>query len=341
VESSSNNTVGTSNKVNGKSVRYFENQNGITLSGETDVGEVILVNSNSSLIENLDISNTSFGIQLSHSHNNSVINNNASNNKLYGIFLQSSSNNTITQNNASYNNYHGISLATSSNNNTIWNNTFKNNELYEAYCQNSNGNKWFYEQTGNYYGNYTERYPSATNDGRVWNTSYQIYGNAGDEDLFPIVELGGMVEIPSNTPNPPILNSIESPSPTGNITLSWNSVFGAESYKIYRSTSTITDVSSLTSIISGHPTTAYTDQSLTNGTYYYVVVATNASGNSGISNCESVIVQIVIQEPEPNSDDTDDDPNDDEYEILGFPILPLLLSITFAARILVKKQRTH
>jgi hypothetical protein len=96
-------------------------------------------------------------------------------------------------------------------------------------------------------------------------------------------------------PNASILNAIESPSSSGNISLTWNSVEGAETYSIYRSMSPITDVSGLTAIITGLTAMTYQDTSLSNGTYYYVVVATNDGGDSPLSNCESVIVALISE----------------------------------------------
>jgi hypothetical protein len=93
-------------------------------------------------------------------------------------------------------------------------------------------------------------------------------------------------------PNAPILNPIASPSTTGNVILSWNLVPGATSYKIYRNTSMITNVTGLIPIASGYQTNSFSDQGLANGTYYYVIIAVNGTGNSAISNCEFVTVTL-------------------------------------------------
>ena len=42
----------------------------------------------------------------------------------------------------------------------------------------------------------------------------------------------------------------------------------------------------------------YTDPDLIEGTYYYVVTATNGTGTSVFSNCESVMVDLEEQIPE-------------------------------------------
>ena len=61
-------------------------------------------------------------------------------------------------------------------------------------------------------------------------------------------------------------------------TISWDSVSSADSYTIKRST---TDGGPYTTIETNITTTSYTDTNLTNGTtYYYVISATNAQGES-------------------------------------------------------------
>ncbi|MEM3445690.1 MAG: NosD domain-containing protein, partial [Thermoplasmata archaeon] len=117
--------IDTSNKVNGKPVYYYRNQNGGTVP--SPAGQVILANCTGMTVENLDVSTASRGIQLGFSSYNTVKNNNASGNAREGIFLVSSHCNTITNNNASGNSY-GIYLWYSSNN-TITNN-------------NASGNSW-------------------------------------------------------------------------------------------------------------------------------------------------------------------------------------------------------
>ena len=82
------------------------------------------------------------------------------------------------------------------------------------------------------------------------------------------------------------------PSTNGNVTLQWTASSGASSYKIYRGAVNITNVTGMTPIATGITTTTYIDHGLTNGTYYYVVVATDASVDSAISNCASVIIAI-------------------------------------------------
>ncbi|NVM29024.1 MAG: SBBP repeat-containing protein [Candidatus Helarchaeota archaeon] len=96
----------------------------------------------------------------------------------------------------------------------------------------------------------------------------------------------------------PILNPI-SPNPDYDRTvkLTWNNVNGVYAYYIYRDTSPITSLTGLASVASTS-TNYYYDTITKNGTYYYVVVAGNAAGNSSRSNCESVMVIILLPQLE-------------------------------------------
>ncbi|MFX1293736.1 MAG: FG-GAP-like repeat-containing protein [Promethearchaeota archaeon] len=77
----------------------------------------------------------------------------------------------------------------------------------------------------------------------------------------------------------------------GIINLDWDDLIYAPTYYIYRDTSEITSVSGLTPI-GTVLTSNYDDTIDTDGIYYYVVVAGYPWGNSSISNCESVTVEI-------------------------------------------------
>jgi parallel beta-helix repeat protein len=134
------------NTVNGKPLVYLED---VTDYSVGDAGQVILVNCDNIRVENLNMPNTSVGVQLLRtnntlisrnnvtastfgislfcSFNNSISGNNFANNE-YGVELfYNSSNNLINGNNITTNNSHGIFLKTSANNNSISQNTLTNN----------------------------------------------------------------------------------------------------------------------------------------------------------------------------------------------------------------------
>ena len=110
--------------------------------------------------------------------------------------------------------------------------------------------------------------------------------------VMPTVTIGAINTINTSIPLAPTLSAITpSPSITGNVTLAWTASVGATLYHIYRSTSTITSVGSLTPITTPTGTT-YQDTLTVNGTCYYAITAVNASGESNCSNCQNVSVAI-------------------------------------------------
>ncbi len=122
-----NNKIDISNKIDGKSVRYFEDCTNLNISGIQDVGQLILINCTNSIIEDLKISNIYKGIYLEHSFNNTIAWNNCSNNS-YGIALYLSSNNSIWENKCLQNMKSGIYLDFNSNYNNISKNFCAYNE---------------------------------------------------------------------------------------------------------------------------------------------------------------------------------------------------------------------
>ena len=92
----------------------------------------------------------------------------------------------------------GIQL-TASNNTNSYLNTFVNNHLSQANVTNSVGSVWDNGTIGNYWSDYQTRYPSATNNGLVWSTPYQINGSSS-YDNHPIVQCGIITTLNINHP---------------------------------------------------------------------------------------------------------------------------------------------
>ena len=133
VTSAYHNTV-KDNTVNGKPLVYLED---VSDSEVTDAGQVILVKCNNITVENLDLSNTSVGVELRETQDSTISNNNVCNND-EGIHLHASINNIIKGNNARNNNI-GILLHYSCNNNTITDNDVTNSK-YGIYLYDSTNN---------------------------------------------------------------------------------------------------------------------------------------------------------------------------------------------------------
>ena len=199
------NDVDTSNKINGKTLYYYINENDITVPN--NAGEVILVNCKYCNVTNLDLSDGTIGVELVYSVYNTISKNTLNNNNFAGIYLESSNENTVSINTIENNSY-GISLQLANGNEIIRNkisintygcfiylsnsNTFsRNNILYNIYGihfdypsnsnninynnliyngnngwdENENTNSWDDGKKGNYWGDYIIRYPNAK---RVW-----------------------------------------------------------------------------------------------------------------------------------------------------------------------------
>lgn len=110
-----------------------------------------------------------------------------------------------------------------------------------------------------------------------------VYESGGDG-----ISVCGLQLVPSLTA-PPNVNA----SPVaGSVGLGWNSVFGAATYTVLRST---VSGGPYTAIASNLVTIAYTDTSVTNGITYYYVIAAVGSGAQSVDSAEvSATVPIVI-----------------------------------------------
>ncbi|MCS3922952.1 parallel beta-helix repeat protein, partial [Methanococcus voltae PS] len=153
-----NNHIIKNNTLDGKPIYYYKNNNSKKIP--EDAGQVILVNCSNMIIENLNISNTTYGITIIqgkncnftnnlltgndwgiymyYSNNISFKNNNVSSNNLSGIFSINSHNNTLINNTVNSNLY-GITLRTVFNN-TLINNTVNSNQYVGTYLISSINN---------------------------------------------------------------------------------------------------------------------------------------------------------------------------------------------------------
>ena len=103
-----------------------------------------------------------------------------------GISLYDAGGINIERNYVAFNKRNGICLLLSWMN-VIWNNIFQHNLESQAKINfGCHDNSWDYDQYGNYWSDFTDRYPNATKsiDGQLWNVSYYINP---DNDHFPLV----------------------------------------------------------------------------------------------------------------------------------------------------------
>ena len=216
----SGNTI-TDNGWCGIGLRGYNN----SVSGNTITDNyldgILLLGSNNTIFGNKIIANGRFGITLAEGcSGNSISGNNITNNN-YGVFLRGCSGNSISGSNIANNNYgihviicsdnaicgnnitnndRGIELYSSSNNIIYHNNFVDNTE--QVYSEGST-NVWDdgYPSGGNYWSDYTTRYPDAQelDDSGIWDSPYVIDGN--NQDNYPLMETW--------TPSPPLPRTID------------------------------------------------------------------------------------------------------------------------------------
>jgi parallel beta-helix repeat protein len=139
-------------------------------------GGIILFESTNTTIYSNNISQNNYGIYIKGSKDNTIISNDIISNYRYGIWLYNSSLNKIILNNNISKNNIGIKLKNSCFSNHIYKNNFLNNtENAIDECNNI----WDNEKYGNYWSDYTEKYPEAKKKIMkpwMWDTPYKIDG---------------------------------------------------------------------------------------------------------------------------------------------------------------------
>ena len=191
---SSNNVLNnncSNNRYFGLSIRDSNNYNFIhnnNFSG-TDEGIKLHKTNYCTITNNTISSNRGTGLIL-YNCDHGFISNNLINDNGKGIIITHESwDNTISWNSIVGNRGLGINFTSSSCQNSIHHNNFiKNNCLVSQAADNSNNNIWRDgSRTGNFWSDYTARYPSASNNGVRWNLSYHLDGSARSADSNPQV----------------------------------------------------------------------------------------------------------------------------------------------------------
>ncbi|UCH88502.1 MAG: right-handed parallel beta-helix repeat-containing protein, partial [Thermoplasmata archaeon] len=184
----------------------YNNTIGITLYVE-DAGSIDEVNILSSVISKNDI-----GIKLLNRGGGigkSIISNCTLEENRIGIFMDQIDESDIKSNRLINNKQFAIQIENSSLNLIHHNNfTSNNNGLTQAF-DNSNWNYWNDTAEGNYWSDYVFRYSNAINNGKTWNKSYELDGQSGAKDYFPLVNaaqtpenIAPSAEIIDISPNP-------------------------------------------------------------------------------------------------------------------------------------------
>ena len=138
------------NLVNGKPLVYLEGASGISVE---DAGQVILVGCKDMKVKNLNLSNTTVGVELLKTNNTIIVGNYITANSYKGIDLHYSKNNDIAGNSITNNGWKGISLFESSNNHIAGNHIAANNDYgIDLHHSSNNGVVGNYITANNKYG---------------------------------------------------------------------------------------------------------------------------------------------------------------------------------------------
>jgi len=232
---------------------------------------------------------------------NDIIGNVIDSNKFIGFYLYQSSNNVITRN-LLKRNIPNVLCWDSSNNDFFLNLFFS--PYNQVDTQGINSNNFDNGTHGNYWSEYTSRYPYATNDGSVWNTPYVVAYGEDNPDNKPLV----VTPIAFWGEIPPSELHIEYGT-TINFTLSATSMEGIETWLINNTSNTtsfeIDANGRITSIID-----------LEIGTYYLLVQAIDGLGYS----CSATITIVVEDTINPTWIIAPEDQTLQENEVLSFTV---------------------
>lgn len=142
------------------------------------------------------INKSKSGIFLQLSYYSRIEYNSISNNRKDGIYFEYSRSNTIIYNEIENNTLYGINLTGHSYYNKIHHNNIINNNgsLIQAFDDTYWYNDWNDSSgEGNYWSDYTQRYPSASNNGKTWDTPYNIT-SIKSKDYHPLAVLADYIQ---------------------------------------------------------------------------------------------------------------------------------------------------
>ena len=164
---------------------------GNTVTNNTNWGIYLYESSGNILLDNT-ITNNAYGLNYLVDSgiyllgSGSILMDNIITNNARGFCLVGSSN-FISRNTISSNVEYGVSLSSSSGDNVIFHNNFINNQVVDLSVT-PRINIWDDGATGNYWNDYEEKYPNATeiDESGIWSTPYVFEENG--QDNYPLVE---------------------------------------------------------------------------------------------------------------------------------------------------------
>jgi parallel beta-helix repeat protein len=186
---SSNNTI-SNNTISYAHIGIYlgRNKNNTIISNiisDASQGISTYGSDNNNISKNIISTCTTYGIYLSGSDNNIISGNTISENDL-GIRIQGSKNCKVFENTIK-NCPQGMRFCCGSTNNVAYYNVFMQNRDWSAIDEVSNQtNHWDNGIFGNYWDDYTVKYPYATQTDGIWDTPYSI-ANKDNFDRYPLV----------------------------------------------------------------------------------------------------------------------------------------------------------
>lgn len=184
---------GSSNIVSGNNIAgYFESYG-------------VFINGNSNSVTNNMITEEANGISVSIGSNNTATANSIANCSDAGLRIDRGGfNNTYSENNVTECKY-GAGVGLYAYNNTIYHNNFVDN-VKQAFGQPTVFNYWDNGKEGNYWSDFSAKYPNATevDSSGVWDTPYVLDDN--NTDNYPLVmRFGTSAPLPEQEPFPTLL----------------------------------------------------------------------------------------------------------------------------------------
>ncbi len=165
---------------------FSSSNNSITRNNLGNNGKVgIYIFGSFNTLSGNNITNSSCGIEFSDSSHNMAHGNIITASQYWGVWLSDSSNNSFSGNSI-VNSLYGIYLSYSSNNSVYHNNFIGNTYQVGGSAETSSSNIWDDGAgKGNYWSDYSERYPNATRLNGVWDTPYVL--DKHNQDNYPVV----------------------------------------------------------------------------------------------------------------------------------------------------------
>jgi parallel beta-helix repeat protein len=157
--------------------------------------------------------------------------------RTYGIYGDWTKSNNITRNIIMNTTGTGLYYSNGGNH-KIWNNYFQNNTVHASFAAETGASLFDNGTIGNYWDDYSTKYPSATVTGNIWDTQYLVTGARYDRYPLSQFDVNWECDIFIYNGRPIINHPVDQISfeGTGSNTISWiinDTIIGSTNYNIY------------------------------------------------------------------------------------------------------------